>query len=192
METKSTPVDSTFLGEVENYFYFEDKLTDKLTVWAQDKCHTFIYKDPRRVEQPLQHSSIHEEFCDLFEELLTGFLTSQSVSINDFYTLLRKEQALAEKDGTELPVSATFGNVLLAVTDFFNFCEMMYDVQTGSEVMFCPPLIWVPTEKEDEEDVPSSSSPKKNLILVDNKAEGKGSSLSSPAAEKTFDKSSHK
>ena len=100
-------------------------------------------KDPRSVEQPLEHTSIHAEFCALFEDLFTDFLARNSVSVPEFYNLLKQEQAQARRGHGQLPISATFGNVLLSVTDFFNFCEMMYEVETGSEVIFCPPLVLV-------------------------------------------------
>ena len=52
-------------------------------------------------------------------------------------------QSSAARGRESLPVSPTFGNVLLSVTDFFNFCEMMYDVKTGSDVAFYPPLVLI-------------------------------------------------
>lgn len=38
-------------------------------------------------------------------------------------------------------MNTTFGSVLLSATDYFDFCQMMFDVNQGGEAVFCPPLI---------------------------------------------------
>jgi hypothetical protein len=147
-------LDVGFLEEVENYFYFEDDIVNIISKWARIHCGTFCTKDPYRVEQPLEHHQLYQEYCDLFEELLNSFLDLNDVTISQFYTILRQEQQLAELGHRGVPVSATFGAVLLSLTDFITFCEMMYDVRNGNEVIFCPPLIDIAESKLSEKSSP--------------------------------------
>jgi hypothetical protein len=138
---ESKGIDCSFIEEVETFLYMEDDVSDTLTEWASTRAKTFTDKDPRQSEQPLEHTQLHQDFCDLFEQIITKFLQERSISISQFYTMLGEEMRTAEKGKHRLPVSATFANVLLSVTDFFSFCEMMHDVACGREVIFCPPLI---------------------------------------------------
>ena len=55
--------------------------------------------------------------------------------------MLQQEQGLCERGKNMKELNVTFGSVLLSATDFFEFCQMMYDVNQGEEVVFCPPLI---------------------------------------------------
>jgi hypothetical protein len=134
-------IDISFLQEVENFVYMEDDLVDTITQWAKSHCSSFEDKDPRNSEQPLQHHEIYQEFCDLFEDYISKFLVEKNVSIAEFYKMLRREKENAESGIGGLPVSATFGHMLMSLTDFFCFCEMMNDVYNGNDVIFCPPLI---------------------------------------------------
>jgi hypothetical protein len=70
-----------------------------------------------------------------------GFLRTNSMSITDFYKVLQAEQGLCKRGGKMKGLNTTFGSVLLSATDFFDFCQMMYEVNQGGEAVFCPPLI---------------------------------------------------
>lgn len=46
-----------------------------------------------------------------------------------------------EERKIKMPLSVTTGSVLLSLSDYFTFAEMMYEVNCGGDIIFCPPLI---------------------------------------------------
>mgnify|MGYP003385463349 CR=1 FL=1 len=135
-----------FIEMVEEFVYMEDDFCDMITHWARKHCSTFVDKDPKSVEQPLEHTQLHEEYSQLFESILEGFLRDKDMSVQEFYSALADQYALAEERQSDLPVNATFAATLLSFTDFFSFCELMYDVNNGREAIFCPPLLEIPAD----------------------------------------------
>jgi hypothetical protein len=89
----------------------------------------------------LVNTEIFEEYCTLFETLITGFLVTRNMDIHEFYKIVREEYQLVETGKNKMPISVTIASVLTSLTDYFSFCEMMYEVNNGGEVIFCPPLI---------------------------------------------------
>ena len=119
--------------------YQNEELTDKITAWARRNCKTFTSKGD--TEQPLEHTGLYNEYCALFEQLIEAFLANSNMSTTEFYQALQREQGLCDRGGNMKGLNTTFGSVLLSATDFFDFCQMMYEVNQGDEVVFCPPLI---------------------------------------------------
>ena len=78
---------------------------------------------------------MHEEYCELFESILAKFLNEHSMSTIEFYKLLKDEQSLADRKGNRSLEHASFASVLLSYTDFFEFCEMMHDIDNGGEAV---------------------------------------------------------
>jgi hypothetical protein len=132
-----------FIEMVEEYIYMDDEISDRITEWARSHCSTFVDKDPRSVEQPLEHTQLHEEYCQLFESIIERFLHEKDMTVKEFYAALSDQYELAEARELDLPVNATFASTLMSFTDFFSFCELMYDVNTGGDAIFCPPLLEV-------------------------------------------------
>ena len=150
--------------------YENEELTDKITAWAQEHCQTFITPGDATVEQPLRHTDLYNDYCSLFEDLIEEFLTRNHMSITEFYQALLSEQRLCERVsgrvGNINGLNTTFGSVLLSATDYFDFCQMMYDVNQGGEAVFCPPLV----DCDDGEDMRERVS---GRVEVEVKAEGK-------------------
>ena len=160
---------SNVISDVEEYFYFEDELTDIISSWAEKNCTSFDEKDPRSVEQPLLHTQLYNEFLGLFEKLLEGFLESKSITIVEFYKHMKSEENLALREKGKLSISATFGSVLLSTTDFFIFCEMMHGVKMGQGVVFCPPLIEADASDYDSSPIDIEADSKSEPYKADEK-----------------------
>jgi len=151
----------SIIEDVEEYMYFEDTMVDKISSWARNNCETFTSKDPRSQEQPLSHSQLHEEFCSIFETLISNFLHEKSITMMDFYEQLKFEKQMYDQGRRQ----CTFSSVLLSATDFFAFCDMMHDVHNGGEVVFCPPLI----ETSDLPDTSISAADSKPASTIENR-----------------------
>lgn len=123
-------------------------MTDKITAWARKNCKTFTSRGD--AEQPLAHTLLFNQYCALFEQLMEAFLSRNNMSIIDFHRALQDEQSLCERGGNMKGLNTTFASVLLSATDFFDFCQMMYDVNEGGEAVFCPPLIDCEDDAEDD------------------------------------------
>ena len=85
------------------------------------------------------------------------------MSLTEFYKELQDEQGLCERGGNVKGLNTTFGSVLLSAVDFMEFCHMMYDVNEGGEVIFCPPLIECNDESDDKAEMKMMSERKDSI-----------------------------
>ena len=119
------------ISRAEEFFYFEDDLSEKIETWASERCSLFASVDG---EHPLSHQMLFQEYCELFEALMEGFITNEGISTTDFYSAVRAQ--MKQRNASE-----TFSSVLLGCIDFECFCQLMIDVKLGRGVVFCPPLV---------------------------------------------------
>jgi len=131
--------DSHILDKVEEFFYFDDSLSETIEAWCQSRCESFQFNEVERVlEHKLEHTALFNEFCEIFTNLIEGFLTNEGIQAVAFYAEIRKQldrcKSMKEK-------KSTFANLVLSSIDFNNFCVMMNDVRSGRGFCFCPPLI---------------------------------------------------
>jgi hypothetical protein len=155
----------SMIERAEEFFYYEDDLTAKIQSWAEPRCETFIGKDSKAYEHPQSHMQLFQEYCEIFESILTEFLQINNMSVNEFYREVRMEYEKAMASTGKSGASSTFAAVLMASVDFHVFCEMMNDVREGRGVVFCPPLVDMETpsvakelrENSKEEDFHSDS-----------------------------------
>jgi len=131
--------DSHILDKVEDFFYFDDSLSETIEAWCQSRCESFQFNEIERVvEHRLEHTSLFNEFCAIFTSLIEGFLTNEGIQPVEFYAEIRKQldrcKSMKER-------KSTFANLVLSSIDFSNFCAMMNDVRDGRGFCFCPPLI---------------------------------------------------
>lgn len=122
------------LEQASDFFYFDDSLSERIDVWCTSRCETFQGPAGRQ-EQSLLNTQIFQQFCELFEEMLEGFLSESGIQVGDFYNAVRNELDMARCR------ESTFSNIVLSTVDYFNFCEMMNDVREGRGFAFVPPLI---------------------------------------------------
>lgn len=129
--------DYDIIEKSESFFYYDDSFAEAIEHWALQRCETFS-ADPRISEQPIINQQLFAEYCQHFETILEGFLSHENITLSDFFGSVRREYDRAAKKKQE---GSTFCTVLLSSIDFFNFCELMYNVKLGQGVVFCPPLI---------------------------------------------------
>ena len=67
---------SSIISRVEEFFYYQEDLCEKIEKWAKSRCETFL-PDPRSNEQPLHHTKLYEEYCELFEKIIENFLSAE-------------------------------------------------------------------------------------------------------------------
>ena len=137
------------IAQVEEWMYFEDDLTYKIQQWAEERCETFISRQPNSYEHPPLHMELFAEYCQQFERMITGFLQINDLNFQEFWEEVKREHDLANQASSSSAAKkkksaaqlTSFSAVLLAATQFDAFCEMMFDVRSGRGVVFCPPLI---------------------------------------------------
>lgn len=139
--------ETSIIAKAEDFFYFEDSLCDEIEKWARKYCSTFTIADGTKVEQPLEHFAIYNDYKLLFEELIERFLRSEGISIGDFYGAVRQEQESAKSHRLE---TSTFSFMLMSSLEFDSFCELMNGVREGRGVVFCPPLVDVNDDLGDQ------------------------------------------
>ena len=123
---------------VNDFFYHDDEFTDRVSVWAKERCRSFENFNPDDGSgHPLSHTSLHREYCDLFEGMLEKHVRDSGYSFSEFSDALIAEEAAFKAKKTY----ASFAGVAHSYTSFDAFCEMMTDVANGEEPIFCPPLI---------------------------------------------------
>ena len=106
---------------LEDFYYFEDPLTDRVEEWAnqQDRA---VLESFGQEEHSLVQTALHEEYKALFETILTEFLQSQGFTVQQFYQAAAQEEESMQgkrKNGD------TFSAVVMAASDFDEFCEMV-------------------------------------------------------------------
>lgn len=133
------------LDKAEEFFYFDDTLSEAIEKWCRSRCDTFD-ADPTHMEHSMEHHNLFTEFCELFESIIEGFLTNEGLSPVDFYQEIRRQ---LDSCRTIKERQSTFANLVLSSIDFNNFCVMMNDVRSGRGFCFCPPLLEVDDEEMD-------------------------------------------
>ena len=163
--------DDGVLACLEDFFYFEDPLTERVEDWAnnQDKelLDTFANE-----EHSLAHTALHNDYKELFETILTEFLQQQGFTVEQFYHAAAEEE---EEMAGKRRQGDTFSAVVMAASDFDQFCEMMNDVRQGRGVAFCPPLMTVSEgEEEDAEFAKSEFAREEYNDVISFRTDGDG------------------
>ena len=103
---------------LEDFFYFEDPLTERVEEWAKSQDRTLLDSFGQE-EHSLAHTALHNEYKELFETILTEFLDQQGFSVQQFYqAAAAEEEAMAGKRSK----GDTFSAVVMAASDFDQFC----------------------------------------------------------------------
>ena len=112
---------------VQEYFYGDDELSLLFERFIADKSSCV---DLDSEEYKLDYTAVYEEFKALFELKLSSFIEDTlGVSVEDFYEAL---QAKSRED--EWGMEAVFAQILVGVTDFDVFMQMMREGKKGNKV----------------------------------------------------------
>jgi hypothetical protein len=107
---------------VQNYFFTDENLSRTFENFVKDHCHVM---DLNSSEFKLEYTQAYNEYKALFEDRMENYICNTlESSINDFYVAL-KTATESDENSNE----AVFGLILLSVTDFDIFMQMMKEAR---------------------------------------------------------------
>jgi hypothetical protein len=108
------------LNKVQEFFFTDENLTTSFEMFVEEK--SIIFDASADVEEyKLEYTDVYHQYKALFEEKIETYITKTlGSSIFEFYDVLQKK---TEED--ENSNDALFGQIMLAVTDFSVFMQMM-------------------------------------------------------------------
>lgn len=117
---KATLTDDEILEKLQQYFYEDETLANHFETFIDKNSHIV---DLNSDEYKLEYTKVFDEYKALFELKMEDFIEKQlGVSIQDVYKALKRKV-----DGDENSMEAFFAQILIAVTDFDVFMNMMRD-----------------------------------------------------------------
>jgi hypothetical protein len=118
----SEEADTKLIERVQKYFFGNEELAHTFESFIKRKAHVV---DLESEEYKLQYTQIFLEYKDLFEEIMEAFLGNElKISSKDFYMALKRKMD-KDYDSNE----SIFAQILIAVTDFDVFMQMMRDAK---------------------------------------------------------------
>mgnify|MGYP003950622683 CR=1 FL=1 len=135
----SAPEDGV-VAMLEDFYYFEDPLTDRVEAWATAQPRAVLDSFARE-EHDLVQTRLHAEYTALFERVLTEYLEKRGFTARQFYEAAAQQEEASIAAGRRRRPGDTFSSVITAASDFDEFCVMMNMVRQGHGVAFCPPLM---------------------------------------------------
>lgn len=109
--------DDALIRTVEEYFYGDEELTATFENFVQDNCYVI---DLDSEECKLEYTALYEQYKNLFEDKIEGFIERKGYSIVQFYEALKRKT-----DANPNCNEAIFGQILYSVCDFSIFLVMM-------------------------------------------------------------------
>ena len=117
-ESKGALSGAEVVEKVSEYFYMDEELGECFESFVDSRAHAYDLTSP---EMKLEYTQIYNEYKDLFEEKIGGYIINGlGSSIEVFYEAL---QAKTNED--ENSSEAIFGQILACVTDFDIFATML-------------------------------------------------------------------
>ena len=108
------------IEQVQQILFEDVEFGQTLEKWCADRCSDF--EGDEDAEHKLEWTSLHSEFCALFENKITGFLTAQEYSVQEFWEKLQKA---ADGEDANLQSEAFLVQALLAWVDYQQFVVTM-------------------------------------------------------------------
>mmetsp|Transcript_28418 Transcript_28418/g.28725 ORF Transcript_28418/g.28725 Transcript_28418/m.28725 type:complete len:158 (-) Transcript_28418:211-684(-) len=109
--------DDDLINKVQRYFYEDDSFSNTCEQFVNKRCNVI---DLDNEEYQLEYTTVYNEFRELFEELMEGYIKSLGATVVGFYRALKSKIEEDENSGF-----AIFGQILSSVTDFDIFMQMM-------------------------------------------------------------------
>ncbi len=124
-ESKDALTGAEVVEKVYEYFYMDEELGECFENFVDKNAHIFDLTSP---EFKLDYTRLYNEYKDLFEEKIGGYITSGlGSSIEVFYEALEQK---TKEDPNSL--EAMFGQMLASVTDFDIFATMLREAAQKS------------------------------------------------------------
>eukprot|EP01039_Chlorochromonas_danica_P009461 gene9461-10451_t len=117
----SQPSEEEIVERLQAYFFEDDQLSSYFEKFIKDNCHVV---DLTSEEYKLEYTTVFNEYKRIFEEKMESFITdSLHVSVQEVYSALKNK---VEND--ENSMGAFFAQILIAVTDFDVFMNIMREM----------------------------------------------------------------
>lgn len=118
---------SALIEKVQEYFYGDEDLAKLFENFVSEKSSCV---DLDSTEYKLDYTSAYEEYKGLFEHKIGGYIENfLGVSVEDFYLALQSKSIEDEWSN-----EAIFAQILIGVTDFDVFMQMMREGKKGNRV----------------------------------------------------------
>ena len=115
------------INNVQEYFYTDDSLALEFENFVARKSYIFKHTCQNEIEYKLEYTEVYNEYKDLFELKLENYIKSLGYSVNEFFEILQ-DSSNKNTEGSD----ALFGQMLLAVTEFDVFMQMMKEAASST------------------------------------------------------------
>ena len=109
------------MNKIEEFYFGDSEQSGEALFNEFAKKHETLFEgddDGDMKEQKLEYTQVYNEFVKLFEELIEKLITDCGVDVGKFFEALK---TIVDTD----PDNKFYVEVLLSVTDYSNFIEMM-------------------------------------------------------------------
>jgi len=119
-------MNDALIERVQRTLFEDEEFNGELEAWCTDRCSCFDLDEDS--EHKLEYTSLHEEFCRLFEAKITRVLESDGASVEEFWQKLTKAA-----DGDDDLINEGFLLQCLAATvDYGVFVNTMRGLRRNS------------------------------------------------------------
>ncbi|CAE7829740.1 unnamed protein product [Symbiodinium sp. KB8] len=108
--------------KIKHYVFEDEEFEGTFKTWAEANCHVVDLTLPPE-EHRLEYTDLHRQFTELFNRKLDEHIEEEGVSVEDVYAHLAE---IMEK--SPLSEDAFLVRIMLSITDFQSFVEMMREV----------------------------------------------------------------
>ena len=136
----------TIIEKVSEYLFdlFDANLTDDFKKMQAFEVQAVQAFDPNVDEFTFEQEKLHRKFCELFEELVSGFLKKEGYTYEEFYEEAKKTidgnnnkvhnnelipSAFRKFQPSEKEVAIEIHNVVLSVSDFYTWATEMREIR---------------------------------------------------------------
>ena len=102
---------------MQSYFYEDNEFASTFENFVKEECAVI---DLDSTEYRLEYTEVFNRYRSLFEDLMEQYIESIGSTVLDFYRALK-----AKSDEDSETSAAIFGQILVSVTEFDIFMQMM-------------------------------------------------------------------
>ena len=117
IQNKTKLSDDELIAKVQSYFYEDNEFASTFENFVKEECAVI---DLDSTEYRLEYTEVFNRYRSLFEDLMEQYIESIGSTVLDFYRALK-----AKSDEDSETSAAIFGQILVSVTEFDIFMQMM-------------------------------------------------------------------